>query len=246
MQSFSKKGTNLIKKVKYFGFNIQKLEREQLPVSKEITAATCDRREFEDKPLEYYQHLYDNFGDKAEFLVATLNFQDYRRNLETKAQQLQKELAPLNKKIAEGINSAKVNKQKAQLEKQVEKLKVRLEEAQEFIHKYGTNDLILAGSLFIYLEKEAVYLHSGSYPEFHKFYAPTILQEYFMLEAIKRGIPRYNFLGISGYFDGSDGVLRFKQNFNGYIEQKPGLFIYHPFPIKYKVITTIKRLLGRL
>ena len=46
---------------------------------------------------------------------------------------------------------------------------------------------------------------------------PAVLQEYMMLETIKRGIPRYNFLGIQGIFDGSDGVLRFKQNFNGYI-----------------------------
>ena len=30
----------------------------------------------------------------------------------------------------------------------------------------------------------------------------------------------YNFLGITGVFDGSDGVLRFKQNFNGYIVRK--------------------------
>ena len=68
------------------------------------------------------------------------------------------------------------------------------------------------GSLFVYTPQEAVYLFSGSYPEFNKFYAPALLQEYVMTQAIKRGITFYNFLGIMGIFDGSDGVLRFKQN----------------------------------
>ena len=63
---------------------------------------------------------------------------------------------------------------------------------------------------------------------FNKFYAPAVLQEYMMLETIKRGIPKYNFLGIQGIFDGSDGVLRFKQNFNGYIVRKMGTFRYYP------------------
>ena len=64
---------------------------------------------------------------------------------------------------------------------------------------------------FVYTPQEAVYLFSGSYPEFNKFYAPALLQEYVMTQAIKRGITFYNFLGIMGIFDGSDGVLRFKQ-----------------------------------
>ncbi|MFR6420558.1 MAG: peptidoglycan bridge formation glycyltransferase FemA/FemB family protein [Streptococcus salivarius] len=46
-------------------------------------------------------------------------------------------------------------------------------------------------------------------------------------------------------FDGSDGVLRFKQNFNGYIVRKMGTFRYYPQPFKYKAIQGIKKLLGR-
>ncbi len=42
-----------------------------------------------------------------------------------------------------------------------------------------------------------------------------------MLETIKRGIPRYNFLGIQKEsLTRSDGVLRFKQNFDGYIVRR--------------------------
>ncbi|WP_366535480.1 peptidoglycan bridge formation glycyltransferase FemA/FemB family protein, partial [Streptococcus pneumoniae] len=53
------------------------------------------------------------------------------------------------------------------------------------------------------------------------------------------------FLGIQGIFDGSDGVLRFKQNFNGYIVRKAGTFRYHPSPLKYKAIQLLKKIVGR-
>ena len=66
-----------------------------------------------------------------------------------------------------------------------------------------------------------------------------------MTESIKRDIPFYNFLGIMGIFDGSDGVLRFKQNFNGFIVRKMGTFRYYPNPLKFKIIQLIKKILRR-
>ena len=120
-----------------------------------------------------------------------------------------------------------------------------MEEAKAFIDKYGEEDVVLAGSLFIYTPQEVVYLFSGSYTEFNKFYAPVVLQEHVMTKAIEKGIPFYTFLGIQGIFDGSDGVLRFKQNFKGYIVRKMGTFRYYPKPMKYKMIKGIKRLLRR-
>lgn len=66
-----------------------------------------------------------------------------------------------------------------------------------------------------------------------------------MRESLKRGISRYNLLGIYGLFDGSDGVLRFKQNFNGQILRKMGTFRYYPFPKRYKTIQLIKQLVKR-
>lgn len=245
LNSFSKKGKPLVKRAKSFGIQLKQLNRDELYIFKEITSSTSDRRDYQDKTLDYYQNFYDSFGDKVDFMIATLNFELYLSNLQEKWKDLQSQLDPLIEKISEGINSAKINKLKAQLDKQMNTLSVRMDEAKEYIEKYGNQDVILAGSLFVYMPQESTYLFSGSYTEFNKFYAPAVLQEYMMLETIKRGIPRYNFLGIQGIFDGSDGVLRFKQNFNGYIVRKMGTFRYYPRPLKHKVISFIKRLLGR-
>ncbi|WP_288263722.1 aminoacyltransferase [uncultured Streptococcus sp.] len=244
-KSFSKKGRPLVNKTNSFGIKVRKLNRDELHIFKEITASTSERREYTDKPLDYYEAFYDSFGDKCEFMIATINFQDYLKNVQAGHDKIAADLAVLNQKIAEGVNSAKVNKQKAQLDKQIATFDVRLKEAKELIEKHGSEDVVLAGSLFVYTTQEAVYLFSGSYTEFNKFYAPVALQEHVMTEALKRGITFYTFLGIQGIFDGSDGVLRFKQNFNGYIVRKMGTFRYYPRPMLHKIIAIAKKILRR-
>lgn len=244
-KSFSKKGRPLVNKTNSFGIKVRKLTRDELHIFKEITASTSERREYTDKPLDYYEAFYDSFGDKCEFMIATINFQDYLKNVQAGHDKIAADLAVLNQKIAEGVNSAKVNKQKAQFDKQIATFDVRLKEAKDLIQKHGSEDVVLAGSLFVYTPQEAVYLFSGSYTELNKFYAPVALQEHVMTEALKRGITFYTFLGIQGIFDGSDGVLRFKQNFNGYIVRKMGTFRYYPRPMLHKIIAIAKKILRR-
>ncbi|ORJ32305.1 peptidoglycan branched peptide synthesis protein [Streptococcus oralis subsp. tigurinus] len=245
IRSFSKKGKPLVKKARSFGIQLRRLKRDELSIFKDITATTSKRREYSDKSLEYYEHFYDAFGDRAEFMVATLNFQDYLSQLEKTQENLSKKIADFDAALRKSPDSAQKKKEHKELLHQFETFEVRKAEAHKLIAKYGEQKVVLAGSLFIYMPQESTYLFSGSYTEFNKFYAPALLQEYVMLESIKRGIPVYNFLGIQGIFDGSDGVLRFKQNFNGYIVRKAGTFRYYPSPLKYRIISLIKRILGR-
>lgn len=245
LQSFSKKGKPLVKKAKSFGIELKRLNRDELQLFKDITSSTSDRRDYQDKTLDYYQTFYDSFGDKADFMIATLNFCHYYTNLEKDQAKLAQKIEKLQKDLEVNPNSEKKQNQLREFSSQFDTFEVRKKEAKEYIEKYGDQDVILAGSLFVYMPQESTYLFSGSYTEFNKFYAPAVLQEYMMLETIKRGIPRYNFLGIQGIFDGSDGVLRFKQNFNGYIVRKMGTFRYYPSPLKYKLISLVKKLLGR-
>ena len=245
LKTFRKKGRPLVKKAKTFGITLRKLDRSELPLFKEITSATSNRRDYVDKSLEYYQDFYDSFGDSCEFMIASLNFQDYLKHLEADQAKLNQKIDKLKAAIENNNTSEKKQNQLRELSSQSATFDTRIEEAKVFIKKYGSENVILAGSLFVYTKQEAVYLFSGSYTEFNKFYAPALLQEHVMLEAIKRGIATYNLLGITGEFDGSDGVLRFKQNYNGYITRKMGTFRYYPHPLKYKLIHNLKKLLRR-
>ena len=245
LKSFSKKGKPLVKKAETFGIRLKKLKREELSIFKHITKETSERREYSDKSLEYYEHFYDAFGEQAEFLIATLNFSDYMSKLQGEQSKLEEILDKLRLDLSKNPHSEKKQNQLREYSSQFETFEVRKAEARDLIEKYGEEDIVLAGSLFVYMPQETTYLFSGSYTEFNKFYAPALLQKYIMLESIKRGIPKYNFLGIQGIFDGSDGVLRFKQNFNGYIVRKAGTFRYYPSPLKYKCIQLLKKLLRR-
>ena len=245
LNSFSKKGKSLVKKANTFGIKLKKLQREELVIFKKITTKTSERRNYSDKSLEYYQHFYDSFRDKAEFVIATLNFNEYLNRLEIEQDRLQAKIEKIKTKLLANPNSDKIQNTLREYNSQFDSFELRKTEAKELAEKYGDEDVVLAASLFVYMSQEVTYLFSGSYSEFSKFYAPAILQEYVMLECIKRGIPSYNLLGIQGLFDGSDGVLRFKQNFNGYIVRKPGTFRYYPNRFKFKCLQVLKKLMGR-
>ena len=54
------------------GVKVRELKRGELNIFKQITEETSKRREFEDKPLSYYEEMYDLFVPRKEatFLLA--------------------------------------------------------------------------------------------------------------------------------------------------------------------------------
>ncbi|MBF0709638.1 MULTISPECIES: peptidoglycan bridge formation glycyltransferase FemA/FemB family protein [unclassified Gemella] len=243
--SFINKAKSLSKKVATFGIKLRTLSKNELHLFKEITESTSTRREYDDKPLEYYEMFYDAFGEKCEYVLASINFQEYLDNLNIEKIKLEDKIADIDAKLAQVPNSTKQNNLKKQYNEQLSFMNERVKEAQKFIEKYGKDDVSLSGALFVYGKDTTYYLFSGSRTEFNKFYAPVVVQEYSMRKAIDLGHTCYNFLGVLGIFDGSDGVLRYKQNYNGYIVRKAGVFRYYPNRFKYNAINFIKKVLRR-
>ena len=225
LKSFNKNCSRNITTALNYDISIRNITREEIPQFKQIIEETGKRQGFEDKSLSYYYDLYDSFGPNAEFVVAEIN--------STAA------LAHLDQKISLLNPSAK------QYEQQLQKLEKQKNIVRETLAGKESETVPLACALIIYTPSEVTYLFGGSYTKFQKFSAAFLIQYHAMKRALQKGITLYNFLGIQGIFDGSDGVLRFKQNFNGYIVRKMGTFRYYPRPLKYKMISLIKKLLGR-
>lgn len=225
LKSFNKNCSRNITTALNYDISIRNITREEIPQFKQIIEETGKRQGFEDKSLSYYYDLYDSFGPNAEFVVAEIN--------STVA------LAHLDQKISLLNPSAK------QYEQQLQKLEKQKNIVRETLAGKESETVPLACALIIYTPSEVTYLFGGSYTKYQKFSAAFLIQYHAMKRALQKGITLYNFLGIQGIFDGSDGVLRFKQNFNGYIVRKMGTFRYYPHPLKYKMISLIKKLLGR-
>ena len=223
LKSFNKNSIRNIQSAFDFNLLVRNAEREEIPTFKKIIEETGKRQGFEDKNLDYYIKLYDMFGDKADFLIAEVN--------------PQQSIDALNVKMAS------LDKKSKQFHQQYQALRKK----KDFLTSLDSesDNVALACALIIYTNTEATYLFGGSYAEYQKFSAPFLLQYHAMKQTMQRNIHQYNFLGIQGIFDGSDGVLRFKQNFNGYIVRKAGTFRYHPSPLKYKAIQLLKKILGR-
>ena len=225
LKSFNKNCSRNITTALNYDISIRNITREEIPQFKQIIEETGKRQGFEDKSLSYYYDLYDSFGSNAEFVVAEIN--------STAA------LAHLDQKISLLNPSAK------QYEQQLQKLEKQKNIVRETLAGKDSETVPLACALIIYTPSEVTYLFGGSYTKYQKFSAAFLIQYHAMNRALEKGVTLYNFLGIQGIFDGSDGVLRFKQNFNGYIVRKMGTFRYYPSPLKYKMISLIKKLLGR-
>lgn len=244
-QSFAKDGKYYLKKTDQFGIKLRRLGREDLTDFKALTQHTADRLDYHDKDLEFYQIVFDKFGDDAYFVFAEMDFPAYIAGQEAARDHLAEVVADLDARIAEKPNYKKLQRQRAEYADQHKQHEKRIAQAQVEREKAGQDVVVIAGSLFLATANEMIYLYSGTYDEYKNFYGPYAVQEYAFKQAVARHIPHYNFYGISGVFDGSDGVLGFKQGFAGFAEEKVGTFVKPINGPKYAIYSLLKKLMGR-
>ncbi|MFT8939017.1 aminoacyltransferase [Leuconostoc falkenbergense] len=243
--SFTKNAQYYLKKNAQFGIKIRQLSRNDLPDFKELTQKTADRLHYKDKNLNFYQTVYDEYQDDATFLFAELNFDDYISEETQKIAELDQKLAKINQKIEKYPNNDKFKRQYAEFDDQKQQHVKRIDKATNQKKTAGKNVVVVAGALFIEQPQEMNYLYSGTYEEYMDYYGPYQIQDLMINRAVAHGIKRYNFYGIAGKFDGTDGVLGFKTAFNGYARQLVGNFTMPVNPIKYKIYRLLKTLIGR-
>ena len=237
-KSYGKDAKYDIKKTWEYGVTTRELRYEELPLFKKLTEETSARRNFEDKDLAYYQAVYEEFGERAKFMVAELNFATYLENLHEKLRKLQETLNEVNEALIANPKSRKKNNQKREFEDEVRTVRKRIDEAKEM--KTSDEPEILAGALFIVHPQEVVYLFSGTYEKYKQYYAPYLIQHKMLTYTVENNIPKYNFYGVDGVFDGSDGVLKLKQSFGGHVEELMGNFQWKAKPMKYALYHALK------
>lgn len=245
MKSYTKNVQYYLKKNQQFGIQLRQLKRSELSEFKKLTQKTADRLHYHDKSLAFYEDVYDVYGEDATFIFAELDFETYINSEQTKRDNLITKLVNIQHKIDKYPLQNKFKRQYQEFEDQKNHHDSRIAKATQQYEKAGKRKVVVAGALFIKQPQEITYLYSGTYEEYMDYYGPYQIQDTMIRSAMTENIPIYNFYGISGLFDGSDGVLGFKTAFNGYARQLIGSFILPVNPIKYKAYRLLKKLSGR-
>lgn len=197
---------------KKYHLEIRTLTRNDLHEFKTLTTQTAQRRSFSDKTLAYYESMYDHFGDDVVYKMVELNCDTYLAALEAEVLATEQKL---NKLSDAPSNTKKRETYTAELERN----KQEIVEVKELREQKGPI-ITLAGAMFILYGNEVVYLFSGSYDEYKKYFGPYALQWEMISYAADNGYERYNFFGVEEVFDKQSqdyGVYKFKKGFDGYV-----------------------------
>ena len=222
--------------------NLKTLKRDELSEFKKITSDTCDRREFQDKTLKYYEEMYDKFGKDVTFKIVELNCDTY-------IEHMKEQNAEFERRINELSDSASNKKKKEQMKQDIENNNKHIAETEELKKEKG-NIIPLSGAMFMLYGDEIVYLFSGSYAEYMSFCGQYRLQWEIIKYAADNHYRRYNFYGIQDVFDpnGKDrGVYEFKKGFGGYVEELLGSFELSISPVNdvYRFLRKMKRIIKK-
>lgn len=252
LKSFKGSTRNEINKTIKEGVEIVELKRDELPRFKQITSSTSKRRGFNDKSLEYYQNMYDLFGDNVKYLIAEIELKTYREKLNSSLSSLEKELKNLEKDYSKTSRQAQDEKTKAKLNRleelkkpviaAIDDIKARIKNAEDIKEE----KLDLAAAMFMLYGDEVLYLFSGAYGEYMKFNAQYLIQWYMFKYASENGYKRYNFYGIQGLPNPKAkdyGVYEFKRGFGGRVIELLGSYELSISPL-YKIHNLLAKIKG--
>lgn len=240
--SYQKQTRTDIRRAEKFGVYIDKLTYDQLSEFKEQTEITAERRDFHDKPLDFYQRAYKEYGDDVLFLMVRLNLDEFVAKNNAEISALQREIDDINQKLATK-QVKKLQRRKNEFTQQIKSRQKNIDKATAERQKYG-QVITLSGGMFYIEPQEVAYMFSFNNRNFGNYHGQYLLQDYMLRLAIQRKIPTYNFYMVTGTFDANDGVYQFKRSFDGATYQTIGWFekAFHPF--LSKLDRTVKALVG--
>ena len=187
-------------------------KKSDLPKFKELMKHTSERRGFIDRPLSYYENMYDAFhkSENIKILLVELDcngqINKYKEDIENIQQRLKQ--AEKSKKKKEG--------QIKELTSEINSIEKKLEEVKKQKKEYGSK-VIVAGGLYMLFGQQIVYLFGASLKPFMKYNSQYLLQWEMIQYAVDHHYQNFNFYGIEPAFHRDHpmyGLFDFKRGFN--------------------------------
>ena len=188
---------------------------------KNLMKHTAERREFIDRPLSYYENMFNILkkNNLVKVLLVEINFKQLKEFSE-------KELIKNKDRLKEIGDNQKKAGQIKELELEQTRLIDKIELLKNTITNYGEKK-IRAGGWYMLYGREIIYLFGASYKEFMKYNSQYLLQHEMINYAVDNEYEAFNFYGIDGNFDESSkgyGLFDFKRGFNACVHELIGEF----------------------
>lgn len=256
LKDMESKTRQILRKNERCGITTREITKEELPIFKNIMQHTSDRREFIDRPLSYYESMWDSLHDDGilKILIAEIDFELYKKNTQEEIDTIQKELDDRIYKKENNIlkmNNKKYEQSNKYDQDSISRLKKQLEKINDYKKEYG-NKTILGGILFLTYGNEVLSLHGGSLANLMQFQSAYTIHFAGIKYAVENGYKRYNFYGITGDFRKENplyGLYLFKKSFGGHVVELLGEFDliispiwYHTYNLAFKAYHTVKKL----
>lgn len=229
MKDMESKTRQILRKNEKCGITTREITRDELPIFKDIMKHTSDRREFVDRPLSYYEAMWDALHDSGilKILIAEIDFNKYEKNTLEEKEEIEKNLKDRIYKKEKNIlkmNEKKYNFSNKQDEEAIKRLEKQLEKIKELKDEYGDKE-ILGGILFLIYGNEVLSLHGGSHAKLMQFQSAYTIHFEGVKMAVEGNYNRYNFYGITGDFRKENplyGLYLFKKSFGGHVVELIG------------------------
>lgn len=214
-----------------YGLELVELKRDELSIYKKMMEETGERRGFIDRPLAYYEKMYDEFHDSGSIKVMVVKL-----DLKRYSVSLQKRIEEMNDRIS--LEESKEKPREGRLREwrdQVCSVRSNLEKILELMDIYG-QQVYVAGGVFMTFGRQVVSLFGASYQEFMKYNGQYFLNYEMIKFAVDHGFESYNFLGITGHFDPDHemyGLFNFKRGFGATVQELIGEFTLVVSPFYY-------------
>ena len=241
MQGMESKTRQILRKNEKSGITTREISRDELGIFKDIMQHTSDRREFVDRPLSYYEAMWDNLHDSGilKIFISEIDFDIYKENTKKELEEVKKELESRTYKKENNIlkmNDKKYAQANKRDEEEIKRLGLQLEKIQEYNKEYGSKS-VLGGILFLIYGNEVLSLHGGSLANLMQFQSAYSTHFEGIKYAVLNNYERYNFYGITGDFRKENplyGLYLFKKSFGGVVVELIGEFDLVTSPFWYK------------
>lgn len=229
MKDMESKTRQILRKNEKCGITTREITRDELPIFKDIMKHTSDRREFVDRPLSYYEAMWDALHNSGilKILIAEIDFNKYEKNTLEEKEEIENNLKDRIYKKEKNIlkmNDKKYNSSNKQDEEAIKRLEKQLEKIKELKDEYGDKE-ILGGILFLIYGNEILSLHGGSHAKLMQFQSAYTIHFEGVKMAVEGNYNRYNFYGITGDFRKENplyGLYLFKKSFGGHVVELIG------------------------